>query len=176
MSTPIRDRVRGERAEVDGWTRVGRLDELRSRPCTVINTAGAGIAVFCTADRAFAVDNRCPHMGFPLSRGSVQNGILTCHWHHARFDLESGGTFDPFADDVRVYPTRIEQGEVWVNLHPPAINRVAHWKKRLADGLEHNISLVMSKAVLGLLEDEVSPSEIVSISGDFGARYRRQGW
>jgi hypothetical protein len=39
-------------------------------------------------------------MGFPLERGSVEDGILTCHWHHARFDLESGCIFDLWADDV----------------------------------------------------------------------------
>lgn len=37
----------------------------------------------------FAVDNRCPHMGFPLDRGTCGDGILTCHWHHASFDLAS---------------------------------------------------------------------------------------
>jgi len=39
-------------------------------------------------------------MGFPLDRGSVEDGILTCHWHHARFDFASGCTFDLWADDV----------------------------------------------------------------------------
>ena len=38
--------------------------------------------------------------GFPLDRGSVEDGILTCHWHHARFELASGCTFDLWADDV----------------------------------------------------------------------------
>ena len=50
-----------------------------------------------------AVDNRCPHMGFPLHRGTLRDGILTCHWHHARFDLESGGTFDQFADERGIF-------------------------------------------------------------------------
>jgi hypothetical protein len=45
-------------------------------------------------------------MGFPLERGSVEDGILTCHWHHARFDLESGCTFDLWADDVPICPRR----------------------------------------------------------------------
>ena len=54
-------------------------------------------------DRVFALDNRCPHMGFPLSKGTVQDGILTCHWHHARFDLRSGCTFDLWADDAPAY-------------------------------------------------------------------------
>ena len=163
-------------ADVSGFTRAGRLDELRSRGCTVVSDGGPGVALFCTGDRIYAVDNRCPHMGFPLSRGTVQNGILTCHWHHARFDLESGGTFDPFADDVRVYPTRIVDGDVWVNLHPPVEDRVAHWKDRLQDGLEQNISLVMAKACLALLESKVPPREILSIGGSFGATFRRQGW
>jgi nitrite reductase/ring-hydroxylating ferredoxin subunit len=47
----------------------------------------------------YALDNRCPHMGFPLDRGSVEDGILTCHRHHARFDLASGCNFDLWADD-----------------------------------------------------------------------------
>jgi hypothetical protein len=36
---------------------------------------------FMTGERVFALDNRCPHMGFPLDRGTVEDGILTCHWH-----------------------------------------------------------------------------------------------
>ncbi len=43
----------------------------------------------------FALDNRCPHMGFPLSKGTLKDGVLTCHWHHAQFDLRSGCTFVP---------------------------------------------------------------------------------
>ena len=54
-------------------------------------------------------------MGFPLHQGSVSNCILTCHWHHARFDLESGGTFDPWADDARSFPLQIRSGEVWLD-------------------------------------------------------------
>ena len=40
-------------------------------------------------------------MGFPLHQGTVESGLVTCHWHHARFDLASGCTLDPFADDAR---------------------------------------------------------------------------
>ena len=65
-----------------------------------------------------AVDNRCPHMGFPLARGTVQDGMVICHWHHARFELCSGGTFDPFADDVRTYPLELRGDEIWVDPTP----------------------------------------------------------
>jgi len=85
----------------DRLVRVGLRHELAS--VTVVSGGRHGIAVFAPEDSGsiHAVDNRCPHMGFPLHKGSVCNGILTCHWHHARFDLASGGTFDPFADDVQ---------------------------------------------------------------------------
>jgi len=69
--------------------------------------------------KVFALDNRCPHMGFPLSKGSVQEGILTCHWHHARFDLCSGCTFYLWADDAPAF-------EVRVNGEPVAQNSRHH--------------------------------------------------
>jgi nitrite reductase/ring-hydroxylating ferredoxin subunit len=82
------------------FIRVASLDELKTKRCIVVRGTEHPIAVFYDNGSVHAVDNRCPHMGFPLSRGSVSDGILTCHWHHARFDLSSGCTFDLFADDV----------------------------------------------------------------------------
>ena len=82
--------------------RVGS-EKLKERGCTVVTGGGHTTLCSTTMDRVRAVDNRCPHMGFPLDRGSVKDGILTCHWHHARFDLAGGGTFNPFADDVRTF-------------------------------------------------------------------------
>src|SRR5579862_892871 len=98
------------------WIRVAATGEFASNGCHVVQVDGRTLAVVRDKDRLFAVDNRCPHMGFPLSRGSVCDGILTCHWHHARFDLQTGGTFDQWADDVRSFPTEIRDGAVWVDL------------------------------------------------------------
>jgi len=88
---------------LDSDIRVGTLDELNERGCMVVSGGGRTIAVFSHNGEVHAVDSRCPHMGFPLQKGTVKDGILTCHWHHARFDLCSGGTFDAFADDVRSF-------------------------------------------------------------------------
>jgi len=114
-------------------------------------------------------------MGFPLHRGTLQNGILTCHWHHARFDLESGGTFDQFADEARVFPVEIRDGEVWVDLSPQE-DRPAYLRQRLRDGLERNISLVVSKSAIGLLGSGEDPGEPFRAGLEFGTRYRRAGW
>ena len=135
---------------VGNLLRAGTVDEVRERGCVVVTGGGHTIAVFSRDDDFAAVDNRCPHMGFPLDRGTVRNGILTCHWHHARFDLSSGGAFDPFADDVRAFPVTVSDGQVWVDPNPPEPDPVGRWSHRLQDGMEHTIRLVIAKSVLGL--------------------------
>ena len=159
-----------------GYVKVGPLEALKKQGCAVVAAGGQTIAVFHHDGRVYALDNRCPHMGFPLERGSLKEGILTCHWHHARFDLNSGGTFDPWSDDVQAFPVRIVDGEVWVDPAPPTHDPVAHWKGRLEDSLEHNIRLVTSKAVIALFSAEVDYRELVRIGGRFGTHYSAQGW
>src|SRR5262249_19645795 len=92
----------------------GSLEELKAKGQLVVHGSHRPILVLYDRERVFALDNRCPHMGFPLERGSIEDGILTCHWHHARFDLESGCTFDLWADDVPICPVEVRNGEVWV--------------------------------------------------------------
>ena len=131
------------------WVRAAALADLAPGPCAVVHVEGRTLAIVRDQDRIYAVDNRCPHMGFPLDRGSVCDGILTCHWHHARFDLATGGTFDQWADDVQAYPVDVRDGEVWIDLTPRGDQR-QHHLERLQVGLERNISLVVGKAVLPL--------------------------
>ena len=105
-------------ARSDSFVRAARLDDVRAAGRMSVRVAGRSLALFFHDGGVYAVDNRCPHMGFPLHRGTVRDGILTCHWHHARFDLKSGGTFDQFADEARVFPVEIRDGEGWVELTP----------------------------------------------------------
>jgi len=163
-------------ADLEGLVKVGPRDSLPE--VTVVSGGRHGIAVFAPAgsDQVHAVDNRCPHMGFPLHRGSVCDGILTCHWHHARFDLASGGTFDPFADDVQTYPVVIREGTVYVDPRPQRADRAASARERLRDGLEQSLGLVVAKSVLTLLEAGEPVAGIVEIGGEYGARYRAGGW
>ena len=109
--------------------------DLEDEGRTVVQHDGRAIALFYHEEEVHAVDNRCPHMGFPLIRGTVESGVLTCHWHHARFELEDGDTFDPWADDVQTFP--VELGEETVRLDPdpePSVPPATRWRNRLADG------------------------------------------
>src|SRR5437773_11566033 len=101
-----------------GFIRVGELGEVRDRRRMVIGTPSGAVLIVADGEDVVALDNRCPHMGFPLHRGSIEDGILTCDWHHARFDLRSGSTFDLWADDVPLRVVRIVDGGVWVEAAP----------------------------------------------------------
>ncbi len=157
------------------FVRAFALTELPEMGCCTVTLEGHVIAVFQTIVGIFAVDSRCPHMGFPLDRGSVKDCILTCHWHHARFDLKSGGTFDQWADDVRVFPVEVRDGAVWIDVaeHDDPIRRR---DERLRVGLERDIPLVIGKSVIGLMQSDGGAREAFKIGLGFGTRNRRAGW
>jgi nitrite reductase/ring-hydroxylating ferredoxin subunit len=153
----------------------GSLEELKAKGRLVVHGRHRPILVIYDRGHVFAFDNRCPHMGFPLERGSVEDGILTCHWHHARFDLESGCTFDLWADDVPICPVEVRNGEVWVKTTFGHADPAAHWHQRLADGLAHDLGLVIAKSVHGQLAADVPRADIVRQVALFGAE-NRDGW
>ncbi|MET4804393.1 Rieske (2Fe-2S) protein [Bradyrhizobium sp. LB11.1] len=153
----------------------GSLEELKIKGRLAVHGGHRPILVIYDRGRVFALDNRCPHMGFPLERGSVEDGILTCHWHHARFDLESGCTFDLWADDVPTCPVEVRNGDVWVKTTFTDADPAVHWHQRLANGLVHDLSLVIAKAVHGQLAAGVAQAEIVRQVALFGAQ-NRDGW
>jgi nitrite reductase/ring-hydroxylating ferredoxin subunit len=158
-----------------GFALAGTLEELKAKRMLVVHGSHRPILVVYDRGRVFALDNRCPHMGFPLERGSVEDGILTCHWHHARFDLESGCTFDLWADDVPVCPVEIRDGTVWVRTTLGHADPAAHWTQRLESGLEHDIGLIIAKSVQGQVSAAVPPADIVRQVALFGAS-NRDGW
>jgi nitrite reductase/ring-hydroxylating ferredoxin subunit len=155
---------------------VGSVGELNENRAKVVKGGQHGIAVFYHEGDIYAVDNRCPHLGFPLHMGSLCDGILTCHWHHARFDVKSGGTLDPWADDVTTYPVEEKDGAVWVNPTPYNKQSIKKLRQRLRDGLEQNLSLVIAKAVVGLIEAGEPAKNISRIGVEFGTKHRQRGW
>ncbi len=158
----------------NGWQRVASYGELEKAGQLTVQAGEQPLALVLHEGQVFAIDNRCPHMGFPLDRGTVRDGILTCHWHHARFDLASGGTFDLWADDVPAFPVDLREGEVWVNTRQNGSHQ-ARQCERLEVGLERNLSLVIAKAVL-LQEAQDDPAGPFRAGLAFGTRNRLDGW
>lgn len=138
------------------------LEELASRGRVAVSVAGRSIALFYVDGRVYAVDNRCPHMGYPLVKGSVRGCVLTCDWHHARFDLETGGTLDLWADDARVYRVEVRDGWVYVDLDAPG-RGCEYYLRRVREAVDHGITLVAAKSVLGALRECGGPKTVYGV-------------
>jgi nitrite reductase/ring-hydroxylating ferredoxin subunit len=71
---------------------LGPIDSLPvGAPCLLKGPGGERLAcVRREDDEVDVVLDRCPHEGYPLSQGTVKNGVLTCKWHNWKFDLASG--------------------------------------------------------------------------------------
>src|SRR6516164_6719869 len=149
------------------FVRAAALSEVPEGGSRVINLDGHVIALFKAQDRVFAVDNRCPHMGFPLDRGTLDDCILTCHWHHARFDLSSGGTFDQWADDLRVYPVKTSDGQILIDLAERS-GLHQHRLDRLRDGLARDIPLLIGKSVVALIDGADAAKQLFRTGLEFG--------
>ncbi len=154
---------------------VGSVAELQESGYLTAKLGTQPLCVLWHEGRAYGIDDRCPHLGFPLHRGTVDAGMVTCHWHHARFDLTSGCTLDPFADDAAAYPVEIVGDRVVLVAEQRPFDAPGALR-RLDDGLEQGLTLVVAKAVLGLLAGGVPAREVVAAGARFGCRYRAPGW
>ncbi|MEJ0043600.1 MAG: Rieske 2Fe-2S domain-containing protein [Rhizomicrobium sp.] len=101
--------------------------------------------------RVFAIANRCPHEGYPLSEGSIgPDCVLTCNWHNWKFDLKTGAALVG-RDPVRSYPVEIRGGEIFIDLtDPPAEAQRDRALKGLADAVGDNDRPRMAREVARL--------------------------
>jgi nitrite reductase/ring-hydroxylating ferredoxin subunit len=95
--------------------RVEQLVEGRGRPA---RAAGMYLAVFLAKGEIAVVENTCTHVGSPLDGGAVIDQRVHCPWHGWAYDLRSGNLLTAFGErpGIRVFPHRVENGEVIVQL------------------------------------------------------------
>jgi nitrite reductase/ring-hydroxylating ferredoxin subunit len=160
---------------MDEGVNAGSVEELEREGRLLTKVGSLPVVVVWHEGQPWAIEDRCPHMGFPLHQGTVEAGLLTCHWHHARFDLSSGCTLDPWADDATAFDVTVDDGDVWVRRRAVA-EPEARLRRRLAEGLEHGLTLVTAKATLGLLDVDPTGAGVVATALDHGTTYRAEGW
>jgi nitrite reductase (NADH) small subunit len=95
------------------WLDIGALTEIPREGARVVKTVAGCIAVFRTAsDEVFAMNDRCPHKGGPLSEGIVHGTSVTCPLHAWVFSLETGQAQGLDAGEVATYAIRVEAGRL----------------------------------------------------------------
>ena len=91
------------------WIHIGTLSDIPRRGARCVASPLGRIAVFRTADdRVFAMEDRCPHKGGPLSQGIVHGASVTCPLHNWVISLETGKAQCADEGAVRVVPVMVE--------------------------------------------------------------------
>ena len=99
----------------------------------VFKDGGKQILLIGMGEKVFAIDNRCPHEGYPLAKGTTddENCSLTCNWHNWKFDLATGKCFLG-GDNVQTYPLKRDDRFFYVDTSGPSPERI---KENIFEGL-----------------------------------------
>ena len=99
------------------WTEIAKLEDIPRRGARVLRTDTMDIAIFRTAtDQIFALRDRCPHKGGPLSQGIVHGETVTCPLHNWKIDLASGEARGPDQGCAQRYSVKVEKGVIYLAL------------------------------------------------------------
>jgi nitrite reductase (NADH) small subunit len=103
----------------DVWTDIGALDAIPRLGARVLRTRNGCVAVFRTHDdQAFALEDRCPHRGGPLSQGIVHGTSVTCPLHNWVLSLETGAAQGADVGQALTFPLRVENSRLLIDLTP----------------------------------------------------------
>ncbi|MFC4637438.1 non-heme iron oxygenase ferredoxin subunit [Deinococcus hohokamensis] len=101
--------------EGQGWVRVGAEAELPEGHQCAVDVQGISVLVVRFEGQFYALRNNCTHKDYPLLGGEVSLGRITCEKHGAKFELATGKPKTlPAVKPVKLYRTRLEDGEVYV--------------------------------------------------------------
>ena len=96
------------------WTEVCALTDLPSGSHKIVDVDDVGIAVFNVGGSLYAIEDICTHDGAPLTGGCVENDVIICPRHGARFSLETGAALTPPAyEPVDTFPIEVRDGVVY---------------------------------------------------------------
>ncbi len=101
----------------ENWIDVLALESVPEGDVTSVNVGGQEIALYEVEGEVFATDNFCTHGAARMSDGFLEGREIECPLHQGRFDVCTGKAMcAPLTQDIRVYPVRIENKRVLVNM------------------------------------------------------------
>lgn len=112
------------------WENVANKESLKEGEWTIVEVRRRSIGLYLEDGKVHAILNYCPHAGAPICRGKVTGRVVCdehgpgyeklstvrCPWHHWEFDLKTGCPVIEMKGRLKVYPTKVEQGKVWIQV------------------------------------------------------------
>lgn len=99
------------------WILVGHIDDIPFLGARVVKTTLEDIAVFKTSNGSiFALIDKCPHKGGPLSQGMVHGSSVSCPLHNWNISLESGKVIGPDQGCTGTIRTEVRKGLIYIEL------------------------------------------------------------
>lgn len=153
------------------FVKVADLDELAEGKPRAVRVEGQSVALFKHNGNIYATDNQCPHMGYPLTRGRIRGGVLTCDWHGWSYDMGGGGCFTGGCDDLATFPVEVREEEVFIDIAGGGNKRDDAHLLLLQEGLLSGDNWTLSKAVAIMLARGVSEAEVLNRLVRHGGRH-----
>jgi nitrite reductase (NADH) small subunit len=98
-----------------GWVEIGDAESVPRLGSRIVRTKAGNVAIFRTdADEFFALRDRCPHKGGPLSQGIVHGRRVTCPLHNFVVELDTGKVVAPDEGCTRTHAVRVQDGQLWL--------------------------------------------------------------
>ena len=103
-------------ADIDGFYRVGPLDDLWQGETALHRVGGVDVLVCHTeSGGVHAVQSNCPHQAVALSGGTLDGDVITCPMHLWRMNVATGEGVNPCHARIARYPVRLVDGEIYVS-------------------------------------------------------------
>jgi nitrite reductase/ring-hydroxylating ferredoxin subunit len=147
----------------NNFVKVADLQDVVEGTPKAVKVDGRSIALFQHRGDIFATDNQCPHMGYPLTRGRVRNGVLTCDWHGWSYDMKGGGCFTGGCDDLDTFPVDVRDGSIYIDVSSGGSKRKDAHFLLLKEGLLSADNWTLSKAIAIMLAKGVSEQETLRL-------------
>lgn len=111
------------------YQKVCSADALEVGTMTKVNIDGTNVLLYRLGDGYYATQRRCSHMRLPLDKGKIEDDVVQCPFHRARFSIKTGevqswASFPPGIQicnillsekALKTFPVKVEKGEVYIN-------------------------------------------------------------
>src|SRR5436309_962969 len=141
------------------FVRVAAVKDVPEGSPKAVKVEGRSIALFQHQGNIYATDNQCPHMGYPLTRGRVRNGVVTCDWHGWSYDMRGGGCFTGGCDDLDTFPVEVRDSAIYIDVRSGGSRRKDAHFLLLKEGLLSEDNWTLSKAIAIMLAQGVSEQD-----------------